>query len=504
MEKNGPLNPSFKKVAWLMLLGVLVLSTLLALFGPHHDPRLRQAVADTRQQLRNQGFKTDLADFDVTTDPAMQARVALLTMFDKPLPLDASGDQLDLLPVATNDTASIIWQQDPLQLRTGTFQWSALRAVLATNREALDGACDAVLSGPIIFDINIGPLGGIWDNHLRQLGYLSPVLNSRVILELHDGNLDAAWTNLLAATRLVTAWKEQPTEIGHLGYSVLATSAFSDTWQALQTNGWRDEQLAALQQEWESANFLTNLSETMAYDRTTWEHHCEQLNQEHPFADLSISRLSKEAFKEPSSTYYELKDAIAFMRYQGNGVWTDEKNLLLYFRDRELEFRHAIQSPTWAEMRAQPGVTNVVPFKSGYAGMMEAMTYFCHSKSLVPMRAAESEARRRILITALALERYRGRHGAYPATLAALAPEFVKTVPVDFMDGQPLRYRLTPDGHFVLYSVGLDCLDDGGKLPDPGAPPFPQNAAGFYIAPTNVDIVWPRPDTSLTPPLNAP
>jgi len=36
------------------------------------------------------------------------------------------------------------------------------------------------------------------------------------------------------------------------------------------------------------------------------------------------------------------------------------KNLLIYFRDRELELV-VIQAPTWAEMRALPGVTNVIP-----------------------------------------------------------------------------------------------------------------------------------------------
>lgn len=504
MEKNGPLNPSFKKVAWLMLLGVLVLSTLLALFAPHHDPSLKQAVADTRQQLRDQGFKTDLADFDVTTDPATQARVAALMVFDNPLHLDATTDHLDLLPRATNDTVTVIWQQDPLNNGTGTLQWSALRTVLATNREALDAACDAALSGPIAFDIRWRDFSQSWDDHSWRLRYLSEFLSSRVILELHDGHRNAAWTNLLAATRLVTAWEPDPARINHFSHSVLAISAFSDTWQALQTNGWRDEQLAALQLEWESVAFLTNLPEAAAFDRADFVHYCQLMNQSPPFAYLSFSDLMKEVFKKPSGAYLDVKDRIDLMRYQGNAAWTDEKNLLLHFRNHELELRHAIQSPTWAEMRTQPGVTNVVLFKSGYAGVADFIKPSLHMESLLPMQAAETEARRRVLITALALERYRGRHGAYPATLAALAPEFVKSVPVDFMDGQPLRYRLTSDGHFVLYSVGLDCLDDGGKLPDPGAPPFPKNAAGFYVAPTNVDIVWPRPDTSLTPPLNAP
>jgi hypothetical protein len=109
-------------------------------------------------------------------------------------------------------------------------------------------------------------------------------------------------------------------------------------------------------------------------------------------------------------------------------------------------------------------------------------------------RAAEAEARRRLIITAIALERYRGRHGSYPKMLQELVPELLKTPALDFMDGKPLRYRLTDDGHFVLYSVGLDCVDNGGEMRRPRAPgmPFDEVAASFGVR-QGTDLVWPRP-----------
>ena len=173
--------------------------------------------------------------------------------------------------------------------------------------------------------------------------------------------------------------------------------------------------------------------------------------------------------------------------------------MLLYFQNCELELRKAIQSPTWAEMSAMPGVTNAVPFKSPYPSRMQiTMNLSGTGMNLQRMgdgmlgRAAEAEARRRILITAIALERYRGKNGAYPPALATLVPEFLKTPPVDFMDGQPLRYQLAADGHFTLYSVGLDGVDDGGKLPAPGARSMRGGGAGFFGAPPDADIVCPR------------
>jgi len=132
-------------------------------------------------------------------------------------------------------------------------------------------------------------------------------------------------------------------------------------------------------------------------------------------------------------------------------------------------------------------------------GLIVSVSNIDKAVTQVAASAAITEARRRILVTAVALERYNGLHGAYPSSLAALVPEFLKTVPADFMDGQPPRHRLTSDGHFVLYSVGLDCVDDGGVLPSPDHAPFNVSANGSLAVATNQDIVWPRPAPASTP-----
>jgi hypothetical protein len=74
-----------------------------------------------------------------------------------------------------------------------------------------------------------------------------------------------------------------------------------------------------------------------------------------------------------------------------------------------------------------------------------------------------TRAYERSLIACLAAERYRQKHGAWPATLADLVPEELSAVPLDPYDGQPLRMRRLADG-IVIYSVGNDTTDDGGKL----------------------------------------
>src|SRR5208282_901758 len=65
---------------------------------------------------------------------------------------------------------------------------------------------------------------------------------------------------------------------------------------------------------------------------------------------------------------------------------------------------------------------------------------------------------------AIALERYRLAHGEFPESLDALAPQFIAKLPHDIINGQPLHYRRTGDGQFVLYSVGWNETDDGGTV----------------------------------------
>ena len=64
---------------------------------------------------------------------------------------------------------------------------------------------------------------------------------------------------------------------------------------------------------------------------------------------------------------------------------------------------------------------------------------------------------------ACALERYRLAHGEYPEALDALVPQFIEKLPHDIIGGQPLHYRRTGSGKFLLYSVGWNETDDGGE-----------------------------------------
>ncbi len=411
---------------------------------------------------------------------------------------------------AGNNCAIVVWKLDFLKKQNPSWPdngtelaWDEFRQIINQNQSQLDAACAAILSGPIQFNLRAGDGNYMLLPHLAMLKNLTEFLDDRTMLALHDGNLDGAYSNLMAATCLVTAWKVEPAEVSHRVRFDNAKLVFAATWQALQTNGWTDEQLVRLQRDWEAADFFAGLPEIAAFKRASdvKEADCEPRRPPRPrpsFGDFSL-----EALDNPVGIWSKLLYGWRQDAYLQHGNADDKRDMLLFYRDREIELRNAIKATSWAQMRRLPGVTNVTRFHSKYPTRAEMMRNTREisrrmqerGKSMLGL-AAETEAERRLIVTALALERYRNKHGSYPKALAGLVPEFLKAAPLDFMDGQPLRYRRTDESHFALYSVGLDCMDNGGKFQPPKGDEDFVNPFHPATRPLQADLVWPLAATT--------
>ncbi|HVU28718.1 MAG TPA: hypothetical protein VHG71_13435 [Verrucomicrobiae bacterium] len=493
---------------WLVVLILVIGGFIYVAIPARPDNRAKAAVAATRQLLRQQGFKTDLADFDFSTSPKLRAREAILkstvptNRFAEPF-----REHPNLMEIIGTNSVVVVWKENALKRPNPSWPdnndemtWSEFREAVNTNQPEIDAACAAILAGPIAFNLDARGGNYILLPHLALLKNLTQIFGDRIVLALHDGDKNSAFTNLLAATRLVTAWNPEPAEISHLVRFGDAKIVFDETWQAFQTNDWPDDKLAQLQTEWESANFFANLPGTAAFRRASYVAACEQERREISDSRPPFSEFFYEALHYPLVVWSDLRYRWSRENYPRRGAYNDETNLLIFYRDREVELRNAAQAQTWAQMRGMPGVTNRIFFQTKNHSRIQSMMNL-HELSLgfqrqggsLLSRAAETEARRRILIVAIALERYRDKHGSYPKTLAELAPEFLKTIPPDFMDGEPLRYRLMDDGHFILYSVGQDCVDNGGKLPAYEWETKLSGGATRFASPPDADLVWPLP-----------
>lgn len=142
----------------------------------------------------------------------------------------------------------------------------------------------------------------------------------------------------------------------------------------------------------------------------------------------------------------------------------DRREMTNEFERQLAKIRKEAAQPMW-EWEMIPGNA----FEQQVADEAYYRTYMPLYVLLPAMGRAATQAemvmqQRDATLTAIALELYRRRNGAYPQTLDQLVPELLPSVTVDRFDGQPLRYRLDESGP-LLYSVGSDCIDDGGAEP---------------------------------------
>jgi hypothetical protein len=504
----------FKGVAVLLLAALAILAYLLS------SDDARKQVESTRKRLRDQGFKTELSEFDFRIPPEAQSRAAALTNIDQPNPTNApvrneSLRQALLSQIAPDppvrmgsNAAVVVWKLETLapdltaaaylrsQGDASSDIWPALRREFDPGRSLLRAESAATRSGPIRFHLDAERGAGLLLPHLIQMKSLVREFAARALLNLHDGKKDDAWTNLLACSRLVTAWNPEPATVSHLVRFALVATAYEALWQALQSDGWSEERLEALQKEWEAADFFGGLPDTEAFSRASCVRTCqlERLEPRPPPPRISF----KQALRSPLAAWNSWLNNWRQRRYRQQGTYEDEKALLLYYWHRELDLREALSCTSWIQMRQTAAVTNRVPFQSPHFSATVAMMNSRELSLRMAARdgggpldcAAAAESRRRLLVTALALERYRKHHGTYPQTLGELTPGFLKSPALDFIDGRPLRYRRAENGRFLLYSVGLDGVDNGGALPPPEEAKR-RSIPGPSAANRNgVDLVW--------------
>ena len=464
----------------------------------------QSSVEKTKEELRKQGFKTDLAEFDFSV-PANELGFAncVERMASPRTALPQRFLPVSLMRRAGPDSAIVTWKEDSVVAENEVFTWTNFVDTAQLNDPEFLEARAAAFSEPIRFNLNAKEGMALRLPQLAMIRRISQDCGSAMIVDLHNHDRAAAWTNLVAITRLVTAWEPEPTDVSPMVRFALVSMTSQATWEAMQAGDWSEAQLATLQRDWESLDFFKNLPETLAFKRAGALAECEQRRKE-AMESFRLWDDIKEMAQSPGQSPQMARMLWEQLRYlYGSGVYEDERALLLFYRDREAELRNALKATSWQAMKSMPGITNQPMFASKYR--FSVVTTLLNLRQLNMAfvgrgtgflgRAAEAESYRRLLVTALALERFRVKHAHYPAGLDELAPEFLKQPPIDFMDGRPLRYRLGVDGRFVLYSTGLDGVDDGGMI----AKPMNPTRADFAVVPGMQeagDIVWPRAATS--------
>jgi hypothetical protein len=216
----------------------------------------------------------------------------------------------------------------------------------------------------------------------------------------------------------------------------------------LRLNAWPEPQLIALQEQLKKINLAPIIAKSFEFESAA---HC-----------WAIKNLLKKYPNDPS-LWQDLKHfRFPWMQWVPSGWVYQNMVTIAKLGDKQrvgFDFESGIILPNKMES-SQVEIENALKHSSPYNVfvVMAGPHFFTGWQTTAHNQTLVNEAQ-----IVCALEGYRLAHGEYPDTLAVLAPQFIETIPHDIIGGQPLHYRRTNDGKFLLYSVGWNEKDDGGS-----------------------------------------
>ncbi|HEY5346048.1 MAG TPA: hypothetical protein VIK62_06860 [Verrucomicrobiae bacterium] len=292
--------------------------------------------------------------------------------------------------------------------------------------------------------------------HLAAVKSCAQAVGLRALAELQNGQSEKAAEDVKLALYLSGSIRTEPFLISQLVRIAMVNIALQPIYEGLAEHKWSDAQLVALNAELAQLNFLADYKSSMRGELGLQAGAIEYLRrQPEQFMNLSAENYSGKALPFPARVIWQLVPSSFFYQNRLNCA-----RMMVEFYLPLADENQGTISKTLTH-RADAAIEAIQKHRNPY-NLLESM--------LVPAlggaveKFAHAQASVDLARTAIALERYRLAHGEFPESLDALAPQFIAQVPHDVINGQPLKYRRTNDGQFVLYSVGWNEKDDGGVV----------------------------------------
>ena len=287
--------------------------------------------------------------------------------------------------------------------------------------------------------------------HLGALRKSSLVLSLRISAELQNDQSEKALADVELSFRLIDSIRNEPSLISHLVRMAILQITLNPIYEGLAEHRWSDAQLVTLGDKLQKIDFLTDFQTAMHSERV-WD--VADVDWVHRSDNKSFSSML--GYSHSAGLWPMLKCAPSGWLEQ-NKVWLcnlyTNLNTAANLNNRTMQPAAAGQ----CDLKLEHECSHITPYNFLVRILMPAL-------GSAAKRFAYAQATTDLARAACALERYRLARGEYPEALAALGPQFIAQVPHDVIGGQPLHYRRTKDGKFLLYSVGWNETDDGGSL----------------------------------------
>ena len=292
--------------------------------------------------------------------------------------------------------------------------------------------------------------------HLAHMKAIAQYLSLHGCAALKSGDKQTALEDSRLLFRLLEATRREPTLISFLVRIAVGQIALQPLWEGLADRQWTDAELSLFEIELGKLDFLADYQFAMRGERAFNLWAVDFIHK------AGISGWTEMASSEGQDSKSDEFLGKAAFRLVPAG-WFDQNKLSLCLA-------HERYSLPAVDMEKRLVSTELSRPFLATLGKQRLRPYDVFSRMLLPAvaRIAERSARAQTSVdlarVACALERYRLANTRYPETLLELPPKYIPELPHDVISGKPLGYHRTEDGQFVLYSVGWNGTDDGGKV----------------------------------------
>lgn len=305
---------------------------------------------------------------------------------------------------------------------------------------------------PVHYDTE--PPGAILLPHLGYCRNIVRTLQLRASARFATGDANGGLSDLRLGMRLADSVKDEPILISHLVRIVDYQDLLELLKEGLARREFSDGQLAELEKQFDCVDFLAGYR--LAIRGT------DAMNRQ--WSRLSTSDVDDLLSIGTESGKDDLTriEILLLFRYGPSG-WVYQ-NVLSAFQLSDqyllpaIDARKRIVYPQRIAEYEKARNTTSGPFN-----LIPKVWLFQFLKD-APQKFALGQTEINQAALACGLERYRLAHHEYPPSLEALTPQFLKSIRHDAMNGQPLHYRRTEDGRYLIYSVGWNEKDDGGQV----------------------------------------
>jgi hypothetical protein len=293
--------------------------------------------------------------------------------------------------------------------------------------------------------------------HMVILQSASKFFALRMAAHLELGQSAAAYEDWHDGFRMLAVTAEEPTLINALVRISCFPLLVNGVWSGLAARQWAEPELRKIEVDLASLDWLKDYVFSMACERGALNSMADRMIDSSAELGkiMGLMRGMQDNVKMASFPPSAWRFYPAGWLYQGK-VKTN------YYFDETIARVDPERQRFFAERAVSSSPENV-------KGLFERIHYVLFAVGAPAFQGMEMRFVWPATVTAearlaCALERYRLSRGDFPNALAELAPEFLPVLPVEIVNGAPYIYRRTPEGGYVLYSVGPDLKDDGGLL----------------------------------------